>query len=469
MESLSKNCQVHQGDCQSIIPTLPENSIDTIITDPPYGLGEILDIQGLLESWILEGKHGEEHVGKGGFMQRKWDACVPPPAIWKEAYRVLKPGGLCLVFAGTRTFDLMGISLRLAGFEIRDTLLWLYGQGWPKGIDICKAIDKQAGVEPKVIGVKNNTYDGANRDPSKHKSPAELSNIGEWGFNKTPHGLPLTEPVTSNAKPWKGWNSTLKPSYEPIIVCQKPLDGSYANNAVKWGVAGYNIDGCRLAINPEVDDPRLGGKGSWSSDKAAKNVYEGGYGGERISSHSGGRWPPNVVMDDEAAGILDEQSGVLKSGTGAVKKKTSIGYQASAFGKESRKVGTPNVEYGDKGGASRFFNQYDSRICYEPKAKRSEREKGMEQSAEGGKSANSHPTIKPLKLMQFLVRLTKTPTGGIVLDPFMGSGTTGMACVSEKRDFIGIELEKEYYEIAKKRIEYTLNSSIEKPKQKSMF
>lgn len=297
-------------DCLHAMASMEPNSIDAIITDPPYGLSI---------------------MGKG------WDHGAPGVPYWQAALRVAKPGAMLLAFGGTRTFHRLACAIEDAGWEIRDCLMWLYGSGFPKSFNIAKATG----------------------DPR-----------------------------------WDGWGTALKPAWEPILLAMKPCDGAYAVNATKHGVAGLNIDGCRV---------------------------------------ESGRWPANVILDEEAGALLDQQTGTLTSGRGAVKKKSAAGSQGNALGKESRPVGTEIPCYGDSGGASRFF------YC----AKASKKERG---------EGNHHPTVKPLALMWYLVRLTKTPTGGVVLDPFAGSGATGLACAAEGRDCLLIEQDAAYCNIIRHRI-----------------
>lgn len=304
------------------------------------------DVSECLSAWSA----GETWTPKGsGFMGKAWDAWVPPPELWREVARVLKPGGHLLVFAGSRTQDLMSVSLRLAGLEIRDTLQWLYGSGFPKSHDVSKALDKLVDT-------------------------------------------------TEQAKQWEGWGTALKPAYEPVILARKPIDGTVAQNTLAHGCGGVNVDACRIDMRGEqvmrTDNGVAERSAFGSSGLSAPRVFH---------SHEGGRFPTNVLLDETAAQLLDDQ------------------------------VGSE---------VSRFF--------YTAKASRKEREAGLPQ---GDKRANVHPTVKPIELMRYLVRLI-TPPQGTVLDPFMGSGSTGCAAALEGVDFIGIELEEEYFEIASARIEH---------------
>ena len=461
------------GDCLEVMKEIPDNSIDTIITDPPYGLSNYSKekIREALKNW-LNGKEDFIPDGKG-FMGKSWDSFVPPLALWKECFRVMKPGATILVFAGTRTYDLMTISLRLSGFEIKDTLMWLYGSGFPKATDISKQIDKMKGAEREIIGENPNVI-GRTR-------PESATNCLGAGIKTE-----LTKPATPEAKFWNGWKSHgLKPAYEPIIMAMKPNEGSYAENALKWGVAGLNIDGGRIETKDNLgrknNVPPYGNPRTWSVSKTppqdnTKNpptgrfpanvilectcdeVIEGKEKPERIGKKGGnkgsfgswagstadaiGRWPADkqiIHTNPECpCYMLDEQSGIRSFGNkpGGYSYKGKQ-YQVEGFIKNNSPQALSN--YGDTGGASRFF--------YVAKASKSEREVGVDK--------NNHPTVKPIKLIDYLVKLTKMPNPNqVYLDPFLGSGTTAIAVVLNGRHFIGIEREPEYVEIAKKRIKY---------------
>jgi site-specific DNA-methyltransferase (adenine-specific) len=414
------------GDCLSELAGLSDSCVDTIITDPPYGLS---------------------------FMGKKWDYDVPSIEIWKECLRVLKPGGTALIFAGSRTQHRMAVNVEDAGFILKDCIMWIYGSGFPKATDISKQLDK--GHEREVIGDNpNNRPNCAGNQTRSMAAPITVQ--------------PLTKPATPEAILWNGWKSHgLKPAYEPILVAVKPNEGTYANNALVHGVSGLNIAGSLIGYESESDKKSaVWGRGT---DIMGGN-YVGathGTGETNIQPNSKGRFPANVILDEEAGRLLDEQSGTLKSGKPGIKHG---GNDGAAYGAESRPAGTQMEGFGDKGGASRFF--------YCAKASKKERNAGCEGMAErmtgmsGGAQSqgegydagqgiglnrvtgkkNHHPTVKPLALMEYLCTLTKTPTGGIVLDPFMGSGTTGVAARNTGRPFVGIEREAEYCEIAKARI-----------------
>ena len=316
------NYTLHTGDCRDVMATLPAESVDAIVCDPPYGLS---------------------------FMGKGWDHGVPGVDFWVEALRVLKPGGHLIAFGGTRTYHRLAVAIEDAGFEVRDCLMWLYGSGFPKSHNL--------------------------------------------------HGE------------WHGWGTALKPAYEPAILARKPLRGTVADNVAQWGVGGLNIDGCRV-----------GDESTLRPNSNAGGVFVGKGSQGQINGSASGRWPANVILDEDAAAALDAQSDT---------------------------------------GASRFF--------YTAKASRSEREAGLDgveqmQAPNGNKwtdqdyrtgktiaRANHHPTVKPIDLMRYMIRLV-APRGAVVLDPFMGSGSTGCAAMVEGMQFIGIDITPEYVDIARRRI-----------------
>lgn len=252
------------GDCREAMAAMPAERFDACVTDPPYELG---------------------------FMGKSWDqrGVAFDPATWTAVLRALKPGAHLLAFGGTRTFHRMAVAIEDAGFEIRDTIMFLYGTGFPKSHDVSKAIDKAAGAEREVVGVKKNTYDGANRDPSKHGNPADQSHIGKWGLTQTPHGMPETAPATEAARQWQGWGTALKPAWEPVIVARKPLIGTVAENVLQHGTGALNIDGCRIGATKNV--PASG---------RTKPRHDGwGMNGDETTTGFNpnvGRWPANVIL-----------------------------------------------------------------------------------------------------------------------------------------------------------------------------
>jgi site-specific DNA-methyltransferase (adenine-specific) len=401
---------IYTGDCLSVMATWPESFVDTIITDPPYGLE---------------------------FMGKDWDGDVPGVHFWTEMLRVAKPGAILLSFGGTRTWHHLAVAIEKAGWVIRDTIVWLYGSGFPKSLDISKAIDKAAGHwrgKAGEVSSGNGSMTGAN-------------------YERTEKG----EPITAIAMAWDGYGTALKPAWEPILLAMKPLDGTFAENAEKWGVAGLNVDGGRIGTNGER--PTGSGRPSLCDPKAINPGRSGGNGGNETSPL--GRWPANLILDEEAAEMLDGVSGGSKSTGGGMKDFS----KSSLFQGQTAKNKTDSCGLGDFGGASRFF--------YVAKSARAERNEGCDgmpdtQTTDGclrsnpdsarkyqANSAlrkNHHPTVKPLELMKYLCMLTKTPTGGVVLDPFCGSGTTLWAAEFHNRPWIGIEMNPEYVAIAQARI-----------------
>lgn len=358
-----------------------------------------------------------------GFMGKTWDAFVPPPAVWDECLRVLKPGGHMAVFAGARTQDLMGLSIRLVGFEIRDTLGWVYGSGFPKSMDVSKAIDKAAGAEREVVGSSANGIAGGTGE--------HAGESGAYGFRKE---FNLTAPATSDAARWDGWGTALKPAIEPIILARKPLKGTVANNVLAHGVGGLNIDASRVGSevrhNPPVGDP--------SSIGSSRSAPKGD--GVIVS----GRFPANVLLDEHAAKEMDQQSGASMSSARNKGLLTSGQHGGLSGAEMNLKPGTDYVRgHNDSGGASRFFPVFK----YQAKAPKKERP--VIERGDGTKI--QHPTVKPLALMSWLITLI-TPEGGTTLDPFAGSGATVEAAMLDGFNIIGIERESDYLELVQVRM-----------------
>ena len=428
-------------DCMELMRDLPDNSVDSIVTDPPYGLS---------------------------FMGKKWDYDVPSEDVWRECLRVLKPGGHLLAFAGTRTQHRMAVRIEDAGFEIRDMIAWVYGSGFPKSLDVSKAIDKAAGAEREVVGTIKGGQPAISQDgkysPIKGKTPVN----GRVDQD-------ITAPATEAARQWQGWGTALKPALEPITVARKPFPGTVAANVLEHGTGAINIDVSRIPTDPSVDDPRLGGAGTWSSEKMAKNVYEGGYAGERVGSSELGRWPANLIHD----GSEEVVACFPVTGASKVQPRNQQPREAKSKGAEKARTGT--MGHDDNGGsAARFF--------YCAKASKADRDEGCEgmgrkpfqtnqpygkghearQESNAKGSRNHHPTVKPTALMRYLCRLV-TPPGGVVLDPFMGSGSTGKAAILEGFRFIGAEMLREYFGIAKARITAAVEWIQRKTAQTTLF
>jgi DNA modification methylase len=372
------------GDCLEQMAALPDSSIDSIVTDPPYGLS---------------------------FMGKKWDYGVPSVDIWKECLRVLKPGGHLLAFAGTRTQHRMATNIEDAGFEIRDMIAWVYGSGFPKSMDVSKAIDKAAGAEREVVGINE---DYLRRKPNGMKTLGATA----YGYSQAQQETDarITAPATPEAQQWAGWGTALKPSLEPVTVARKPIEGTVAANVLQHGCGGLNVDGCRVGTE------RLP---SIAAGQAQIGTFERGL---MVTPEREGRWPANLIHDgsDEVVRLFPQ------SNSNATPRNRSPKADRTQWRNGGAEY-SDTTEYGDTGSAARFF------YC----AKTSKRERG---------EGNTHPTVKPIALMRYLCRLV-TPASGIVLDPFMGSGSTGIAALQEGFSFIGIERELEYMAIAQRRIE----------------
>ena len=477
---------VFNADCLEWLRQQPDNSIDAVVCDPPYGLSNTKPAQvaDVLKAWVT-GDTEAVPAKKGGFMGKDWDSFVPPPAVWEECMRVLKPGGHMAVFAGARTQDLMGLSIRLAGFEIRDTLGWVYGSGFPKSHDIGKAIDKYNGnplafrefaaayreavaksglthsAIDKSLGIKSSSCYWARDDhrggmPPRHHwekvrdlvyIPKELERLYDeaerevvgvqkgamagWNMDGSTKFVDrdITTPSSDAAKRWDGWGTALKPAIEPIILARKPLDGTVANNVLAHGVGGLNIDACRVGSGTGEPKPEY-----VANDK--NQVYGSGMGGGAWANTSG-RFPANVLLDEHAATEMDKQSGWSKS-PGTV---TRGGKRQEAYGMgRQENMPAPN----DSGGASRFFP------VFKYQAKAPKRERPVIEREDGSKI--QHPTVKPLTLLEWLVELI-TPPGGVVLDPFAGSGTTLQAALNKGFTPIGIEQDADYIKLIEKRLE----------------
>lgn len=380
------------GDCRDRLADLDAESIDAVVTDPPYELG---------------------------FMGKEWDKSGVPyqTPTWAAVLGVLKPGGHLLAFGGTRTYHRMTCAIEDAGFEIRDCLQWIYGSGFPKSLDVSKAIDREAGAERQVVGPDRRRLIGG--------VTGESTNHGRGGIA---YGVDAeTAPATPAAQQWQGWGTALKPAYEPIVLARKPLIGTVAQNVQQYGTGAINVDGCRVATSDGLNGGRYSEHGSGEADGATYGVginrrTPGGF------TQPLGRWPANIILDgSEEVVALFPQTQTNATGSGG----TSSGRSVHCYG-VYRGTGAATVHGSDRGSAARFF--------YTAKASRSER--GAD---------NTHPTVKPLALMRYLVRLI-TPPDGLVLDPFTGSGTTGIAAILEQKRFIGIELEAETAEKAERRI-----------------
>jgi DNA modification methylase len=436
---------LHHADCLDVLRSLPDCSVDSVVCDPPYALGFMgrewdtfgMDVgrgaQARSQRRAEVTPTGEGHsTSAGPYLASGVDslrAAGLPFQRWCEAWateclRVLKPGGHLLAFGGTRTWHRLACAVEDAGFEVRDSIAWLYGSGFPKSLDVSKAIDKAAGAEREASGVRGNTRCGY---LDRGEQCPGHDDAGQSMSGATVHRLP-TAPATDAAREWEGWGTALKPAFEPVVVARKPLVGTVAANVLAWGTGALNVDGCRVE-GPKPDTTR--GASVNASSMAAPLGGQG-----RILDDGKGRWPANVVLDESQAAALDEQSGESRDGTAVKRNRSEDGrapYEASSYMITDRS--REDQTYGGQGGASRFF--------YVAKADASERPRV---------NGTAHPTVKPLDLMRWLVRLV-TPPGGTVLEPFAGSGTTVEACIIEGFQCIAIEREADYLPLIRQRID----------------
>jgi site-specific DNA-methyltransferase (adenine-specific) len=406
--------QLLHGNCLDILPTLPNCTVDSIVTDPPYELG---------------------------FMGKKWDnsGIAYNPELWAECLRVLKPGGHLLAFGGTRTYHRMAVAIEDAGFEIRDSLHWIYGSGFPKSLDVSKAIDKQAGAEREVVGTRK--LEGTARTLTG-------GNYGNGGKNvQVKDHYEVTAPATDAAKEWQGWGTALKPAHEPIVVARKPLVGTVAGNVLQYGTGALNIDGARVGTDPMIRQAGPAGippgHGNYVNNEKPRPFLE--------RSEAAGRWPANIVFTHNhncadictegcPVGELDRQQEDVSRFFTVTEWDAPFRYVAKP-GKRERNAGLdalPNKPGGALEGNADHENA---------------RKIGARPDVPVADTKNHHPTVKPLALMRWLVRLV-TPPNGTVLEPFAGSGTTLVACHMEGFDAIGIEMTDEYLPIIEGRLEW---------------
>lgn len=529
------------GDCLEELKKLEDNSVDAVITDPPYGLSNTKPAQvaDVLKAWVT-GDTVSVPAKRGGFMGADWDSFVPPPAVWEECMRVLKPGGHMAVFAGARTQDLMGLSIRLAGFRIKDTLGWIFGSGFPKshnpfkGLKLCPSIEnaphavqvsewhhhelsgakeptalalaeimpggekalliktgKEESLQELTVMYLSDTKEGtfSNIDLSwkkrseeswKHMSMSIIKTIadqiiesktlnfsqskstekytlpkgiGEHGLNcrvarvvsfsgesdgSTSDTLMPTvvDVVTSPVFGMRSQGTQIKPAIEPIILAQKPLDGTVAANVLAHGVGGLNIDACRVAHDRQSAD----WVAKWSGHDGHPSGMFGGI-GTQFGGSPAGRFPANVLLDEHAAKEMDKQSGVLKGRVGMTQHGSGTNSVYGTYERSAQSLVSDGVE--DSGGASRFFP------VFKYQAKAPKRERPVIEREDGTKI--QHATVKPLALMEWLVSLI-VPPGGVVLDPFAGSGTTLQAAINKGFHPIGIEQDADYIKLIEQRL-----------------
>jgi len=487
------NATVFHGSNLDVLPFMADNSVDAIVTDPPYELG---------------------------FMGKSWDSTgiAYSVELWRECLRVLKPGGHILSFGGSRTWHRVAVAIEDAGFELRDSIAWLYGSGFPKSHDISKAIDKRGGQNISWFGAWLKNWREENQVSQKEVSalfPSKTGNltgcVANWelGFSlptaeqftiicrhfdlpfqsleeaerevigtkfsgianaaeKDRHTIgaskavevDVTAPATDEAKQWQGWGTALKPAFEPVVVGRKPLIGTVAANVLVWGVGGLNIDASRIQADDAVEGRSRHGGGVVGNGTSFELP-------DSTSVMPAGRWPANIILDEYTAGLLDEQSGISKSTGGRIGKKETSNIDFGLSGNYEK--GDPG--FGDVGGASRFF--------YVAKASKRDRNEGLEDfepqrhadrvsdTGVGGDNPrnrsnqakqNFHPTVKPTDLMRYLIKLV-TPAGGVVLDPFTGSGSTGKAALLDGYQFLGIEMTDDYLPIIQGRLDWAEQQS----------
>ena len=414
---------LRQGDCKEVLKSLPDNSVDSIVTDPPYELG---------------------------FMGKSWDSTgiANDATMWAECLRVLKPGGHLLAFSGTRTYHRMASAIEDAGFEVRDMIEWVYGSGFPKSLNIGKVTDK-------FLKTGNASWNGTGDSSNGALGYSKLQHKQDYRPEDYSNRHQNKDEITEDkAKQWEGWGTQLKPAHEPICMARKPLsEKTVAENCLKWGTGGINIDKSRVGGIPPHHN--YGRTSSEKSFVGKSNVP--------FNTPNTGRFPANLIHDNSEEVrecFPDSKAGSYK------------GEGSKSGGIWSKSTGKPaGMEYGDSGNASRFFKS----IIYQAKASKAERNMGCEGLEENARidyggfhsekglitngrnpenrqpAKNNHPTVKPIKLMEYLIEMV-TPESGTVLEPFMGSGTTGIAAVNLNRNFIGIELDAGYFAICENRI-----------------
>jgi len=472
--SENNSYKLYNGNMLDMLEVIEPNSIDAVITDPPYGLTSITKRFGKENSAPAQfGTDGAFSRLSKGFMGKEWDGSGIEYNVdaWRKCYEVLKPGGYLLAFGGTRTFHRIACAIEDAGFEIRDTIMWLYGSGFPKSMNIGLAIDKKLGIESEDTGeISPNARPNSTKDNTLYES-------GTVGKSFT---------IKKATNEWAGWGTALKPAYEPIIVARKPFSGSLVDNVLANGVGGLNIDECRISLNNGETKSGGFGKAKTGYQKGIGNSGDDDYKCEWVEDKNG-RFPANVILtydetdEQEVCGGMPNTTSGATMRFGSVRKKQDNNcYKLGFTQKEFNDGQNAPDAYGDDGSAARYF--------YCAKASKRDRDEGCQDledtvnacsnqaiaelkrgndsfSDENNstfnkvyKGKNTHPTVKPVELMQYLIRLV-CPKGATILDPFNGSGSTGKAVMYENNDhnkgykYIGIELTDEYLPISKARIE----------------
>ena len=398
-----------KGDCIKKLKSLKDNSVDSVVTDPPYEIG---------------------------FMGKGWDdsGIANNPKLWKEVLRVLKPGGHLLSFSHSRTYHRQAVAVEDAGFEIRDQIMWIYGSGFPKSHNIGKSVDKLLGNEREVVG----------DNPNVRKAESQKNTVFEGGFSED-------GTITKGNSPYEGWGTALKPAHEPIVMARKPFKGSVAKNVLEYGTGGINIDECRVGYE-DTPNPATNPKYRQTQDYKMPEPGQESKGSVSFTSgkngiNTEGRFPANIIFDEEDN---KEEWRRYFYCPKASKKDRNEGMPEEV----PQFTGRPRREDGSVIYKETHPEEWKKAMEGKPRREKTSlaaSEEILQPTLKG--TMNIHPTVKPTDLMAYLVRLV-TPKGGVVLDPFMGSGSTGKASVREGFDFIGIEREDEYMEIAKTRIQH---------------
>lgn len=454
---LNGRITLHCGDCLDVLAILPENSIDSCVTDPPYHLVSIVKRFGsptakpvrvgdINATNDLKAAHARSAAG---FMGKQWDGgdIAQSVDLWRQVYRVLKPGAHLLAFGGDRTFHRMACAIEDAGFEIRGTIAWMFGSGFPKSHDVSKGIDRAAGAKRKIVGeivcgdveaAKQNGVTMAAADANKNNKA-----IFGYGIEQ------ITEPSTDAARQWQGWGTALKPAMELICVARKPLsESTIAANVLKWGTGAINIGSCRIETDrrPAREVHAMRDDVEYNGNSLAGRVDGSLQSSKAIGTTNIGRWPANVIHDgsEEVVGMFPDSKAAYINQESATAKLAER-KPTQRRGVTSFDDGKPcSTLYVDQGSAARFF--------YTAKADADDR------------LGSKHPTVKPLDLMQYLVRLV-TPKGGTVLDPFAGTGTTGEAAWREGMNAVLIEREAEYQADIRRRMKLCLSGPDERQRQ----
>ena len=452
------NGQLYEGDCKNVLSEIKSDSVDLICTDPPYGYA---------------------------FMNKDWDKAVVDIETWQECLRVLKPGAFAFVMSAPRqdVLSRMIVNLSDAGFQTGFTsMYWAYASGFPKAGNISKLVDKKLGKQRETIGIKKHStnFDKAIKSETGYfQDKANQNNTKLFGYGEEKITLPFSEQAKKLDGSFAGFQP--KPAVEVILVCMKPLsEKNYTEQAMKNGKGIVWFDDCRIPTNPEIDDKRLGGNGSWDTSKAAENIYDGGYVGKNISSSEKGRFPANLLVSDD---VLNDNINHKSGNTNPEKHQRNKTQRSHIYGQYEDKDGFMGYEKynSSEGSFSRYFDldawddSNKAQFIITPKASKSEKNKGLENFTPkpkceidkmGGAKCtmktgsgnernvhylNNHPTVKPIKLFKYLVTLGSREND-IILDPFIGSGTTALACNEIHRKWIGIEKNPEYIEICKSRL-----------------